>query len=114
MHTRSSTTLFYCLLPALLLAACSDPSGPTRVNNNTNTANTGTPSTLELKSGDGQTGVVSQPVLVEPTVVVRNQDGALLSGATVTFVVVQGGGTVQFATATTNSSGIASPGDWTL
>src|SRR5262249_35242806 len=107
------TTLFFAF-SVLLLAACGEsPIAPGSNNNNTGTT-TGSPTTLELRSGNGQTSAPGQSVLVDPSVVVRNQDGALLSGVTVTFVVVQGGGTVQSATATTNSQGVATPGDWTL
>lgn len=49
-----------------------------------------------------------------PSVLVSDQSGAPLAGATVTFTVTSGGGSVAGGNATTNSSGIATVASWTL
>jgi hypothetical protein len=54
------------------------------------------------------------PVTELPSVLVGDVNGAPLAGATVTFTVTSGGGTVTGASATSNSSGIATVGGWTL
>ncbi|HMG12127.1 MAG TPA: Ig-like domain-containing protein [Gemmatimonadaceae bacterium] len=53
-------------------------------------------------------------VLELPSVVVRDENGAPLAGAPVTFAVTSGGGSVTGASATTNASGIATVGSWTI
>jgi hypothetical protein len=45
---------------------------------------------------------------------VVTDDGSPLANVSVTFAVVQGGGTVGSATATTNGDGVATAGSWTL
>jgi hypothetical protein len=47
-------------------------------------------------------------------VLVRDENGSVLAGAAVTFIVTGGGGTVTGGNATTNSAGIATVGGWTL
>jgi hypothetical protein len=64
--------------------------------------------------GNGQPGLVGYAVNVRPAVRVTDAGAAPLSGLTVTFAVASGGGSVTGATATTNSSGIAQVGGWTL
>ncbi len=49
-----------------------------------------------------------------PAVTVRDRLGAPVAGATVTFSVQAGNGTVTGGTATTNASGVATVGSWTL
>lgn len=49
-----------------------------------------------------------------PSVVVRNQSGQPVAGARVTFSVESGGGNVTGGNATTDASGIATVGSWTL
>lgn len=74
---------------------------------------TGTGS-LTIASGDGQSAIAGQNVAVAPSVKVADANGAAVSGATVTFAVASGGGSVTGATATTNASGIATVGSWRL
>jgi len=61
-----------------------------------------------------QTGNAGAAAANAPTVTVRDAQGNPVSGVTVAFSVVSGGGTVANATATTNSAGSASSGTWTL
>jgi hypothetical protein len=49
-----------------------------------------------------------------PSVLLSDQSGVPVAGATVTFTVTSGGGAVTGAAATTNASGIATVGAWTL
>ena len=44
----------------------------------------------------------------------RDQNGALLGGASVTFAVTAGGGSVTGSTVLTNAAGVATVGSWTL
>ncbi len=58
----------------------------------------------------GTAGTVVSPA---PSVLVKDQNGAPLSGAVVNFLVLNGGGSVSAASATTNASGVATV-NWTL
>ncbi|HEX6104472.1 MAG TPA: Ig-like domain-containing protein [Gemmatimonadales bacterium] len=69
---------------------------------------------VEALEGDGQTAPAGSAVSVRPAVRVTNDLGLPVAGFGVTFVVTGGGGTVQGATQTTNSDGIARVGSWTL
>lgn len=93
----------------LWAGACSDsPSsaGP---------SNAGGATSVQATAGaTNQSAVTGSAVAVAPTVVVRDGNGNVLPGMTVSFVVTAGGGQVSNATATTNSQGIATAGSWTL
>lgn len=73
---------------------------------------TGPPAFISKMKGDGQTGgagtVLPEPLLVQ----VADQYGNLIDGATVTWTVTQGGGTVQPASSVTRSG--ATQTVWTL
>ncbi len=91
-------------LSLVLAAACGGgdtPSAPA-------TAFTLQSSLTELSS------TVSAAVADVPTVTVRNARGEAASGVLVRWTVVKGGGTVGSASSTTNASGLASSGGWTL
>lgn len=64
--------------------------------------------TVSKSSGDAQTGIVGTTLPAPFSVIVRNGLNAAVSGATVTFTVTTGGGTVSTATTTTNAAGLAS------
>ena len=68
---------------------------------------------LVIQAGDGQTASASS-VPIAPAVLLSDQYGNPLSGLGVTFAVASGGGTVSGGNATTNASGIATVGSWTL
>jgi hypothetical protein len=70
--------------------------------------------TLAANSSTSVTGVAGTVVTPPPSVVVTDQNGSPMDGAPVTFAVVSGGGSVSGATVTTNGSGIATVGSWTL
>lgn len=73
-----------------------------------------TAASITAVSSTTLTGTVGQAVADAPSVVVRNQAGNPVAGATVVFAVTSGGGSVATATAVSNSSGAASAGSWTL
>ncbi len=70
--------------------------------------------TLAANSSTSVTGVAGAAVTPPPAVIVKDQNGSPMGGATVTFAAVSGGGSVSGATVTTNASGIAAVGSWTL
>lgn len=78
------------------------------------TAYAAIPGSVTVTAGDGQAAMAGSAVPVVPTVVVRDSVGRPLAGLTVVFDVTEGGGSVGTASTTTNASGIASPGSWTL
>lgn len=78
------------------------------------TATPDVPSKLTLVNGNGQTASVNTAVLVKPSVLVADQFDNPVVGTTVSFAVTAGGGAVTGASATTNASGIATVGSWTL
>jgi adhesin/invasin len=69
---------------------------------------------LSIVAGDAQSLAVGTAVPVLPAVKVTDAFDNVISGFTVTFAVASGGGTITGATATTNASGIATVGSWTL
>ena len=74
----------------------------------------GNPVVIAVDAGDNQTAAAGTAVAVAPTVVLRDQFTNLVPGATVTFAVTAGGGSVTTASATTNANGAATSGAWTL
>ena len=68
--------------------------------------------TIAVSSGDAQSAQSSQ-VLASPIVVRVARDGAALPGASVSWSVASGGGSVAPATSTTGADGLAST-TWTL
>jgi Big-like domain-containing protein len=73
------------------------------------------PSTrLEMIEGDDQSASAGSPVPIDPAVRVIDGQGRPVAGVGVTFVVTEGGGTLNGPSQTTNSDGIARVGSWTL
>jgi adhesin/invasin len=86
-------------------SACSD-------NNNATTVLTAT--TIQANSAtNSQTGVVGTALAQPVGVIVTDQNGAPLAGATVNWAVTAGGGTVASATSVTDATGTATV-VWTL
>ena len=92
--------------PALLLLICVNCKGETTAPS--------IAATIVANSGTSISGVASVAVSPAPSVIVRDQNGNPFGGATVTFAVVSGGGSITGPTATTDASGIATVGAWTL
>ncbi len=89
-------------------------SGLTSATSGTFAVAAGAAASVARQAGDSQTVAVSTAVPVAPAVVVRDALGNAKSGATVTFAVAGGGGAVTAGSQTTNASGIATVGSWTL
>ena len=78
-----------------------------------NAAVTPVATSITVSSGNGQVGLVGQP-LAQPIVVhVLDQNGDSLANAVVSWTVVSGGGSVSAATSLTDASGNASV-TWTM
>lgn len=69
---------------------------------------------IAVSAGNDQSAAVGTPVLIVPSVIVRDASSNPLSGTTVTFSVTSGNGTITDAVATSNAQGIAAVGSWTL
>ncbi len=65
-------------------------------------------------AGDGQTAQFGTAVAIPPSVQLVDVLGNGVAGATVTFSVIAGGGSITGASAVTNVNGVASVGSWTL
>lgn len=102
MTLRKLTASLSCaLLPA---CAAESPSAPA----------TPIPSTLTAVSTTTLGAIAGSAVTTSPSVKVSTATGAGLPGVAVTFSVTVGGGTVTGASVTTDASGIATVGSWTL
>ena len=73
-----------------------------------------TPTSLSLNAGDGQEAAPGAALATAPSVIVRGANGTPVPNVSVAFAVDSGGGSIANATASTNASGIASPGAWTV
>jgi adhesin/invasin len=89
-------------------------TGLTAVVSNTINLGAGGPAAIVINAGNGQVVAAGTTVPIAPSVRVNDGAGNALSGITVTFASVFGGGTVTGGTAVTNGSGIATVGTWTL
>jgi adhesin/invasin len=65
-------------------------------------------------TSNNQSATVATTVAIDPSVTIKDDLGNAVSGRTVTFAVATGGGSVTLGTATTNGSGVATVGSWTL
>ena len=91
---------------AATLSACDDDDDPTNV--------VPVATTIAINSGSNNlSGTAGQALSTPISVRVRDQDGDVMSGATVTWTVASGGGSVSAATSTTNATGDATV-TWTL
>jgi adhesin/invasin len=80
----------------------------------TATGRAGTPATIVITAGNNQTAVAGATVPISPSVLVQDAGGNPIDGLAVTFAVASGGGSVTGGSATTNASGVATMGGWTL
>jgi len=99
---RSRSFVLGCLLASAALSACSDStSAPT-------------PAALSAVTGTEVIGTVGAAVATAPSVKVTDASGAPVSGVAVQFAVTAGGGSLGASAATTDATGTASTGSWTL
>src|SRR6266699_715080 len=80
----------------------------------TATVTAGPPGALAVYAGNGQTATTSTAVAIPPAVSVKDTFNNPVPGVAVAFVVTAGNGNVSGSPATTNTSGIATVGSWTL
>lgn len=69
---------------------------------------------VTISAGDQQQAAGGAPVAVAPAVLVRNTQGQPVSGVTVQFSVVEGGGALDGTAPVTDVSGVARVTSWTL
>jgi hypothetical protein len=69
---------------------------------------------MSIFAGNNQSASTGVAVPIAPAVLVRNASSNPVSGVVVVFSVLSGDGTITNATQTTNASGIATLGSWTL
>ena len=69
---------------------------------------------MALNGGDAQSAVAGSAVGTAPSVIVKDANNNPVSGVSVAFAVATGGGSVTGGSATTNASGVATVGGWTL
>ncbi|MEZ4587907.1 MAG: hypothetical protein R2909_16135 [Gemmatimonadales bacterium] len=74
----------------------------------------GPPVQLTASAGANQTAAAGTALAVSPAVLVVDGAGNPVAGATVTFAVEAGGGSITGAMATSNASGVAAVGSWSL
>ncbi|HEY4130902.1 MAG TPA: hypothetical protein VGM50_09810 [Gemmatimonadaceae bacterium] len=87
----------------LFAAACGSSGSDVTGNGGGNTS----PTSVVVASGDGQTGLVGAPLATPLTVKVTNTAGTAVQGATVMFAVTSGAASVNPASATTDTAGVA-------
>ena len=80
----------------------------------TATATAAAAANVVVNAGNTQTAATGTAVTIKPSVKVTDSFGNPKSGVGVTFAVASGGGSVTGANQTTNASGIATVGSWTL
>lgn len=100
-HAQPRSARSFTIAAALILAACGEDGPPP-------------PALIEAASTLAQDGTVGQAVVSNPAVVVRDGAGNVLPGVRVSFAVTAGGGSIASTAATTDMSGRASAGAWTL
>ena len=74
----------------------------------------GTATIMSVNAGNGQSAISGAAVATSPSVIVKDASNNPVSGITITFAVASGGGSATGLTTTTNGSGIATVGSWTL
>lgn len=70
--------------------------------------------TLAANSSTSLTAIAGTAVATPPSVVVKDQHGNAMANVVVSFAVASGGGSITGPAQTTNASGIATVGSWTL
>jgi len=77
------------------------------------TGTAGAATQIALNAGNGQSATVNTAVGTAPSVIVRDAQSNPVAGVSVTFAVASGAAASR-RRATTNGSGIATVGSWTL
>src|SRR5436853_509774 len=74
----------------------------------------GTAATMAANSPTSQSATAGTAVRSPPSVIVKDANGNPVAQVAVTFAVAPGNGTITGASQTTNASGVATVGSWTL
>src|SRR5438034_9038320 len=69
---------------------------------------------MAVNIGNNQSATFNTTVATAPSVMITDSYGNPVAGTSVTFAVASGGGSATGLTPTTNASGIATVGSWTL
>src|SRR5207237_1400057 len=80
----------------------------------TATATAGTAATIAANSPTSQSAAAGTAVSTPPSVIVKDANGNPVAQVAVTFAVAPGNGTITGGSQTTNGSGVATVGSWTL
>src|SRR5207237_236303 len=80
----------------------------------TATGTAGTAATIAANSPTSQSATAGTAVSAPPSVIVKEGNGKPVTGVAVTFAVAPGNGSITGGSQTTNGSGIATVGSWTL
>src|SRR5437588_5587661 len=80
----------------------------------TATGTAGAAATIAANSPTSQSATAGTAVGSPPSVIVKDANGNPVTGVAVTFAVAPGNGTITGGSQTTNGSGIATVGSWTL
>src|SRR5205823_2763619 len=80
----------------------------------TATGTAGAAATIAANSPTSQSAAAGTAVSAPPSVIVKDANGNPVTGVAVTFTLAEGSGTVTGGSQTTNGSGIATVGSWTL
>jgi hypothetical protein len=74
----------------------------------------GSSPSVAVNNGNGQHGLVGEPLNFPPSVLVQDGAGTPIAGKQVTFAVSGGGGVVSGGNTVTDANGIATVGAWTV
>src|SRR5207253_3107568 len=74
----------------------------------------GAAATIAANSATSQSATAGTAVSTPPSVIVKDANGNPVTGVAVTFAVAPGNGAITGGSQTTNGSGIATVGSWTL
>src|SRR5204863_198856 len=110
--TVGSWTLSATAGPNTLTATSTGLSGSPVTFTATGTA--GTAATIAANSATSQSAAAGTAVSTPPSVIVKDANGNPVAQVAVTFAVAPGNGTITGASQTTNASGVATVGSWTL
>src|SRR5205085_2425130 len=80
----------------------------------TATGTAGAAATMEANSATSQSATACTADSAPPSVIVKDANGNPVAQVAVTFAVAPGNGTITGASQTTNASGVATVGSWTL
>ena len=114
---RLRTNLFFVVFTGAFVLSCS--GGGSSDSSPTSPSKPSTPAApvvtaISVAGGGGQTARIGSAITTPPSVIVRDQFGAAMVGVVVNFSISGGGGSLSANTGTTDATGTAVAGVWTL